>query len=290
MKNTVDAIDTTPKSDSKSDYTRARELYRYFRPPEPASPTTLNVHEASSPDTTLTALAQLCALRLHAKRAMISLIDREKQYFVAESTKTLDLIDTNKSEIEGDGLWFGCGTVDKAGRLCEKTVGLPASVGLAPCFTVTDLSQDERFNELPFVTGAPYFRFYAGTVSKVHNLRKIAANLEQPLTTKRGINIGSLFILDDVVRDKLNGDQEAFLGTIAQTIMKHMEIASEAEERVKAMRLSHGMNAFVEGKRSLSFVDNPVKNDRGKKDRAGSDENLEPASKPSLGKLPSSSL
>ncbi len=165
MRAPVKAIDTTSNSDSKSDNARARELYRYFQPPEKPSPSTLIAHEASSPDTTLTALAQLCALRLHAKRAMISLIDRENQYFVAESTKTLDLVNNNKSEVEGDGLWFGCGTVDKNGRLCEKTIELPPAVGRAPCFTVTDLSKDERFNTLPFVTGDPNFRFYAGTVS-----------------------------------------------------------------------------------------------------------------------------
>ena len=59
---------------SKVDSVRERELYRYFQPPEsPTEPEqgTLSVHVASSPDTSLTALAQLCAHRLHAKRAMI---------------------------------------------------------------------------------------------------------------------------------------------------------------------------------------------------------------------------
>ncbi|KAK3178063.1 hypothetical protein OEA41_000195 [Lepraria neglecta] len=216
---------------SKLDSVREHELYRYFIPLE-ASSTSLSASAASSPDTALTALAQLCALRLHAKRAMVSLIGRETQYFVAESTKTLDLVDNQKYEVEGDSLWFGCGSVDKAGRLCEKTIELPPALGRAPCFTVTDLSKDERFNQLPFVSGPPYFKFYAGT----------------PLTTRRGINIGSLFVVDDVVRPSLNADQEAFLGTIAQTIMKHMETSREAEERKKVMRLSHGMNAFVKGK------------------------------------------
>lgn len=164
-----------------------------------------------------------------------SVIDRENQYFVAESTKTLDLVNNNKSEVEGDGLWFGCGTVDKSGRLCEKTIELPPSLGRHLCFTVQDLSKDERFNQLPFVTGPPYFKFYAGT----------------PLTTKKGINIGSLFIIDDVVRDSLTADQEQFLGTIAQTIMMYMEKTAEAEERKKVMRLSLGMNAFVEGRSRL---------------------------------------
>lgn len=104
---------------SRLDSVREHELYRYFIPPE-ASSTPLSASVASSPDTTLTALAQLCAIRLHAKRAMVSVIDRETQYFVAESTKTLDLVDNQKYEVEGDSLWFGCGSVDKAGRLCER--------------------------------------------------------------------------------------------------------------------------------------------------------------------------
>lgn len=166
------------------------------------------------------------------------MIGRDKQYFIAESTKTLDLADDTKSEVEGDGLWFGCGTVDKAGRLCEKTIELPPSLGLHPSlFTVTDLSKDERFNELPFVTGPPFFKFYAGT----------------PLTTKKGINIGSLFIIDNEVREPLNTNQELFLGTVASTVMKHMETTSEAVERKKVTRLSLGMNAFVEGKSRINI-------------------------------------
>ena len=138
--------------------------------------------------------------------------------------------------MEDDGLWFGCGTVDKSGRLCEKTIELPPSMVRPPCFTVKDLSRDESFKQLPFVSGPPFFRFYAGT----------------PLTTKKGINIGSLFIIDNVVREALREDQEQFLGTIAQTVMRHLEMANEARERKKVMRLSLGMNAFVEGKSRLS--------------------------------------
>ena len=63
--------------------------------------------------------------------------------------------------------------------------------------------------------------------------------------------MGSLFIIDDTVREPLNLDQEKFLGTIAKTIMDHMTKSSEAEERKKVMRLSLGMNAFVERKARL---------------------------------------
>ena len=153
---------------SKLESVRERELFRYFQPPLDI----ITANAASSPDTTLTALAQLCALRLNAKRSMISVLDREKQYFIAESTKTLNLLDNEVFEAEGDALWFGCGVVDKAGRLCEKTVELPPVQGRVPCFTVTDLSKDERFNQLPFVAGPPYFKYYAGTVSTPHILKR----------------------------------------------------------------------------------------------------------------------
>jgi hypothetical protein len=46
-------------------------------------------------------------------------IDSDTQHFIAESTKTLDLLDPTK-HTPGDGLWLGCSTVDKAGRLCER--------------------------------------------------------------------------------------------------------------------------------------------------------------------------
>lgn len=75
---------------SKVDSLRERELYRYYKPPD--SPTasgkegegedgkvqdnTLSVSPISSPDTTLTALSQLCCVRLNAQRSMIRQVTR----------------------------------------------------------------------------------------------------------------------------------------------------------------------------------------------------------------------
>jgi hypothetical protein len=89
----------------------------------------------SSPDTSLTAFCQLVTWRTGAQRAMLrwaelqwqrrttadpdSLIDDATQYFIAESTKTVDLIDNTK-HAPGDDIWMGCSTVSKAGRLCER--------------------------------------------------------------------------------------------------------------------------------------------------------------------------
>ena len=100
---------------------------------------------------------------------------------------------------------------------------------------VTDLSVDERFKNLPFVTGPPHFRFYAGT----------------PLTTKRGINIGSLFVIDDRVRPELTASQVDFLGTVAKIVMRNMELNHEAEERMRSLKMSGALNSFQEGRNSI---------------------------------------
>lgn len=99
-------------------------------------------------------------------------------------------------------------------------------------FIVPDLRNDERFTHLPYVKGPPYWRSYIGT----------------PLTTKRGVNIGALCILDDKLHKGFTDAQRAFCETIARTIMGHLEINREAEERKKGTRMSRGLNAFVEGK------------------------------------------
>ena len=79
-------------------------------------------------------------------------------------------------------------------------------------------------------------------------------------------------------------DQEAFLGTISQTIMKHMETTSEAEERKKVLRLSHGMNAFVEGRTKLVLDDKMYKLTIGPKSRTGSDPKQDTRSRSIVGR------
>ena len=118
----------------------------------------------------------------------------------------------------------------------EHTLTARAEQGRLPMFTVRDLTADPRFNQLPFVTSDPYFEYYAGT----------------PLSTKRGINIGSIYILDHNVRPYLNDKQVDFIGTPAQTIMRHLEAMAEAKDKDKIKRLASGMNAFVEGKANLA--------------------------------------
>ncbi|CCU76920.1 histidine kinase [Blumeria hordei DH14] len=266
--------------DGISDQTRARELYKYYQPaaqpgPDdystrqpnldaPPSPeeveqdhdlkidSNVSSSKISSPDTALTVFCQLTAWRTGCQRAMIrfqsqasenqimlivrSLIDAETQYFVAESTKSMNLVDHTQHD-PGDGLWMGCGSVSKAGRLCERTIAVFPTCGETyPSFVVDDLSKDERFNNLPFVTGPPFLKRYIGV----------------PLITKRGIPIGSLFVVDDKPGNGLSESNNRLMGTMAKTVMRHFELVREVEEHRRGIKMSRGLASFVEGRAGLA--------------------------------------
>lgn len=117
---------------ARRDRRREQHLLRYYQPGSDRDPIQQCREEQQkwgnqkplSPDTTLTAFAQLTALRLDCSRSMISLFGRNTQYVLAESTRTLNLSD-NSFEAEGDALWHGCGSGDKSFSLCGATVNLP---------------------------------------------------------------------------------------------------------------------------------------------------------------------
>ncbi|KZM19489.1 uncharacterized protein EKO05_0003027 [Ascochyta rabiei] len=204
-----------------SDRERARELYKYFRPPISSEPL----------DTVLTAHAQLVAWRLNAERSMISLIDEETQYFVAESTKTVHLDDAAQYDDPEDAIWAGCVRVPKAGRLCEHTVAaLPPPEGGPAYFEVLDLSKDTRFNQLNFIAGPPHFRYYAGV----------------PLRTHRGINIGSIYILDSKLRPALTRNERNFLGIMADNVIQHLEMTRDKNDRQRTFRMNECLSMYVD--------------------------------------------
>ncbi|RFU31903.1 hypothetical protein B7463_g4415, partial [Scytalidium lignicola] len=260
-------------ADGVSDSARARELYKYFQPsiavpvPEarhPVQPSPsiavqepeqepeskkqpreflpgTHVQDAasrgkiSSPDTALTAFCQLVAWRTGAQRSLISVIDGDTQYLIAESTKTLDLMDNTQHD-RGDDVWAGCTSAAKAGRICERTISLPpTTTGEYPYFIVDDLSKDKFYKDASFIEGYPFFRYYAGV----------------PLITKRGIPIGTLLVLDDRPHLGLTKEQIHFMGTMATTIMKHLEMVREVEEHRRAVKMSRGLASFVEGRSEL---------------------------------------
>lgn len=203
---------------------REREFYSYYESvlayaqTEPQycdlnSPEAVAEHRAvASADATLTALVQLAALRIGTRRALISFLDAEYSYIIAESTRTLSLQDG--SHDPDDALWLGFTKIPRGSSVWEGTTDSTLNEGLNACdphsasiaHIINDLTEDARFRDRPYVKDGPKTRFYAGV----------------PITTPRGINIGVLCLLDDKPRDGLEPSQVAFLQDMASTVMSHL--------------------------------------------------------------------
>ncbi|KAH6669783.1 hypothetical protein B0J14DRAFT_671387 [Halenospora varia] len=233
---------------------RAREVYRYYqpkylaKPPDRSDPSTIALPSpisapakssnldilAAFSDTALTAFAQLIAIRLAAQRAVVSLIDHENEYFLAESTSTL-------SHLPDDGpkknAWLSISgvAVPRSESLCEQTLRLVSNedttAGMTPVCFIPDLRLEAHILELECVKGPPYLRFYCGV----------------PLTNKRGVNIGCVYVVDDRARAEFSLEQAQFLSTMAATVMDHLENNRAKEDVVMVTRMSQALHAFIEG-------------------------------------------
>jgi len=118
-----------------------------------------------------------------------------------------------------------------AGRLCEHTLAtLPPPDGGPACFEVLDLSQDARFSQLDFVKGKPFFRNYVGV----------------PLRTRKGINIGSLFIINSKVRPALSSDERQFLGIMAANVIQHLEMDKEKRDHQRTFNRHRCLSTYVD--------------------------------------------
>lgn len=172
---------------TRTDAVRERELYRYFEPPEvethairegiaeDGSSLPGNAKASLPPSTTLTALAQLCALRLDAKRAVVrsvnpiqrscthvtehqySVIARKTQYFLAEATKYTDITNHGPREVGNEDMWLGHGAIDKTGGLCEvRLLRYSRSMPKQAILSITVLTKPEHFGTSNMPRNLPF--------------------------------------------------------------------------------------------------------------------------------------
>lgn len=190
--------------------------------------------QQSFSDTALTAFTQLIALRLTSQRAIVSLIDHENEYFLAESTSTLSLIDDD-GPAQNAWLSISGARVPREASLCEQTLRLvpnqDTAAEMTPWFLVPDLRLDQKMSKLDCVKGPPYLRFYCGVA----------------LTNKKGINIGCVYVVDDRPRTDFSLEQAQFLTRMAATVMDHLENIRAKEDIVRVTMMSQALHAFIEG-------------------------------------------
>ena len=169
-----------------------------------------------------------------SQRAIVSLIDHENEYFLAESTSTLSLIDEN-GPAQNAWLSISGARVPREASLCEQTLRLvpnqdtPAE--MTPVCLVPDLRLDEKMSHLNCVRGPPYLRFYCGVA----------------LTNKKGVNIGCVYVVDDRPRTDFSLEQTQFLTSMAATVMDHLENIRAKEDIVRVTMMSQALHAFIEG-------------------------------------------
>lgn len=209
----------------------------------PASPApSVDPTHRTIEDKALTAFAQLGAIRLNARRCLISFFDRKHCYILAEATKTLCLY-TGQAEVDQDTPCWGSAIFPREQSLCNYTVNLQwnntcmpiEAFENHPSLVVPDLRRDDRFKNYPFVLGPPYSRFYAGV----------------PIRSPGGHSIGTYCVLDENPRDGLAPHELDFLKDMAGTVMRHLEMSRANEDQRRGKIMVRSLGSFAEGKSGL---------------------------------------
>ncbi|KAK6003269.1 hypothetical protein QM012_001114 [Aureobasidium pullulans] len=220
------ALPATSLSDAglPSDEQRAQELDRYY------TPTNVSVLRLTERDSALPAHMQLLCWRLGMRKALVSLIDRDTQYYVAESTKTMNLHDSTDFVDENDRPLVLNASHPKTGILCAETIRAVVGSDKEPAyFEVCDLAADPKFSQLNIVEDLK-LAYYCGV----------------PIRTNNKIVIGTVFVLDDKPREPLSLQHVHFLTSIADNVMVHLENRKQRMDVDRIMKMNKSLASFMD--------------------------------------------
>ena len=199
----------------------------------------------TSRDATLTALAQLGAIRTRTDRSLISLFDEDFQHIVAETTTTTRLASDPTNENHGEPLWLCGSAIPRKHGVCDYTVcgqdpdGLNSTDGgpyELPLTKVEDLGASSTFSSKPYCKPGSPAKFYAAV----------------PIRTKRGINIGVYCVIHNEPVLDWSVEDTQVLRDIAQIIMDHFEAKRDYNNHRRSVRMHRGIGSFLEDKATLS--------------------------------------
>ncbi|THX52868.1 hypothetical protein D6D06_06443 [Aureobasidium pullulans] len=202
-----------------SDERRAQELDQYYTPSKKSA------LRLTDRDSALPAHMQLICWRLGMRRALVSLIDRDTQYYVAESTRTMDLHNPDYYEDENDGPLSLNASHPKTGILCAETIRAIIGSEKQPAyFEICNLAADDRFAQLNIVEDL-HLVYYCGV----------------PIRTSNNIVIGTVFILDDKVREPLSLQH-----VTSDNVMTHLENRKQQMDVVRIMKMNKSLASFMD--------------------------------------------
>lgn len=150
------------------------------------------------PDQTYDDVVKLAAEICDTPIALVSLVDRERQWFKAQ----VGLGDMTQTE--------------RSVAVCDHAIRTPESL-----FEVGDMREDPRFEHNPIVTGDLGTRFYAG----------------MPLVAPDGEAIGTVCVLDDEPRELTEGQRES-LKSLARLTIQLLEGRSQSLEAEREQLLA----------------------------------------------------
>ncbi|CAO2658632.1 Nn.00g063550.m01.CDS01 [Neocucurbitaria sp. VM-36] len=179
-----------------------------------------------SPDSTLTALCQLTAIRLGCQRSMISLFDDHRQHILAEATCDLSLRPEAPQNAPLD-LWLG-----------------NDSHAESPVLIVTEVSQDDRAAHRAYVYTPPDLHFIACAA----------------LLSPAGARVGTLCVFDNKPRDGLSQSELRLLRDLAATVIDYLHTYSLRDQYRRGERFTRGLTSFADGASALLPFENATRN------------------------------
>nr|POF12677.1 hybrid signal transduction histidine kinase b [Quercus suber] len=203
------------------------------------------------PDTALVAFAQLCALRLRARRCFVSLISSNVEYVLAEATRTMSL-QYDTVEDAKDRAWLGtCSFMRDDGMSTEHMDAWRRARQIrealedndhfytdgtsAHWHIISDVRNNDVYSRRNFVLRSPALRFYAAI----------------PLRGAHGSVLGSLTVVDDIPRYGISATELSFMEDVADTITQHLDATVVRSQRQRSERMVQGLGLFNNGKSSL---------------------------------------
>jgi signal transduction histidine kinase len=150
-------------------------------------------------------ITQLASFICNTPTALISLVDNDRQWF--KSKVGIDANETHRDI-----------------AFCSHAVLNPDEL-----LVVKDANKDERFEDNPLIAEPENVKFYAGC----------------PLTTPTGESLGTLCVIDSVVRE-ITPEQEASLKVLAGNVMHLLELRKAKEEQKKLIEKLYSSNNELE--------------------------------------------